>query len=141
MSEQEIKKLEEYKNFLLKQYTELGGRSNSAQEWDLSTLMLQVESQKKINELNAKLEEKKTPEKPSTFSPSQYSVDKSRENATLAKEAALITGAYMNWAEPQFDTRSIFDERYKRDNELIKFESEAEKGSTVILRDLYGRLA
>ena len=67
------------------------------------------------------------------------SVDQAKHNADLAKQAAGVLQNYMNYTDPLFDPRSIEDERFKRDNVLLKLAEENNRDSVVILRDQYGR--
>jgi hypothetical protein len=139
MSEQVEKELEELKQYLINEYRNNGG-DKDVTNYTAAMLTDAIESQKKINLLKKELTALKTGATPKEI-PLINSVDSAKENQSLAKKAAGIMGAYMNYIDPPWDERALEDERFLRDNEVLKLSVKENDPSVVILRDAEGRLA
>lgn len=136
--------IEKFKTYLLDQYKELGGKKNIS-DFPLNAMQNEIENQKKFNALekelsdarrNFKLVNDQVPDRPKI---GLAAVNQAKNNQALASEIAGTLRNYMDYVDPQFDPRSIEDERYKRDNQLVKAEGNNEENSVVILRDEFGR--
>jgi hypothetical protein len=134
----EIEEFQELKNYLINEYRTNGG-SKDLTNATVTFITNELDNLKKLNAMKKELEELKSNNKPSKPSPTG-AINQSRENEALAKKAAGIVGAYLDYNDPPFDMRSLEDERYARDNAVLKA-TEGDPRSVVILRDEEGRLA
>lgn len=132
--------IEKLKKILLEDYRSNGGTKDLS-GFDVLMIKNELDHLTEMKKLKAQIEGLKanTGQKPAT--PLSGNVDKARENADLAKEFANLTGGLLEYVEPAWDERQIFDERYKRDNVVNKAAGETESDLVVILRDKEGRMA
>lgn len=133
----EIKKL---KKILLEEYRSNGGTKDLS-GFDVLMIKNELDHLTEMKKLKAEIEGlKATPgQKPAT--PLSGPIDKAKENADLARDFANLTGGLLDYVEPPWDERQIFDERYKRDNVVNKAAGKTESDLVVILRDKEGRMA
>jgi len=132
--------IEKLKKILLEEYRANGGTKNLT-GFDVLMIKNELDHLTETKKLKAEIESLKTnpTEKPST--PIGGIVDKAKENADLARQFAQNTGGLLDYINPPWDERVIFDERYKRDNEVNKLAGEDNEELVVLLRDNEGRLA
>ncbi len=139
MSNEVENELNELKKYLINEYRANGG-TKDVTKYSAAMLTSEIESLKKIKALKDEISALKANVNPGA--PAKVgAVDQSRENQSLAKRAAGVIGAYMDYVDAPWDPRSIDDERYLRDNQLVKDGVPNEDPSVVILRDAEGRLA
>ena len=138
MSENIEKELEELKTYLINEYKTNGG-TKDVSSFSAAMITNEIDNLKRLNAMKKELEELKTNKTPA---PKVGAIDPSRENAFLASKAAAgVVGAYMDHINPPFDMRSLEDERYARDNALVKLGVPNSDPSVCIIRDEEGRLA
>ena len=137
--------IQRYKSYLLGKYKEIGGNKDIS-SFTLDMMQNEIDNQERMNRLTSELEQaRKNAEGALNNDPKEktkfrmLSVDQAKQNQALAREAAATLRSYLDYFDPMWDPRSLEDERFKRDNQLIKFESEVDKGAVVILRDEFGR--
>lgn len=132
--------IEKLKKILLEEYRTNGGTKDLT-GFDVLMIKNELDHLVEMKKLKAEIESLKTntTEKPSTSIGGV--VDKAKENADLARQFAQNTGGLLDYIDPPWNEKSIFDERYKRDNEVNKLADEGNEELIVILRDNEGRLA
>lgn len=139
MSEEVEKELQALKTYLISEYRANGG-TKDVTAYSAAMLTSEIESLKKIKTLKDEITALKSNSNPPSFK-KIGTVDLSRENQSLAKRAASVLGSYMDYIDAPWDPRSLDDERYIRDNQLLKADVPNNDPSVVILRDAEGKLA
>lgn len=140
MSEIVEKELNELKNYLINEYRTNGG-TKDVSKYSAAMLTEAIESLKRVNSLKEEIAALKAGTTPDIKTKTIGSVNQARENQELARKAAGIVGNFMEYADPSWDPRSIDDERFLRDNQLLKDGVPSNDPSVVILRDAEGKLA
>lgn len=139
LSENLEDQIESFKKILEAKYRENGGKKN-LEGFTLSMIQNEIDNLDKINALKKEIEglkQNNTVPKDFKFT----AVNAGRENAELAKLAAMGIRGTLDYIEPPWDEKSIFDERFKRDNAVLKLAPPEEADAVVILRDEDGRMA
>lgn len=133
--------LEELKKRLLSEYRSNGGRKD-LDGFSASQIMNEIDHLREITKLQNQIKTLKVnDENTSQTKGIQFSrINKGRVNAQLAREVANTMGRFIDYLDEPWDPRSIEDERYKRDNEVIRDDGGI-PGYSVILRDKHGRMA
>lgn len=138
MSEEIQKELEELKTYLIGEYKANGGTK------DLSSLTAaqitnEIDHLKRENSLKEEIKALK--DSRTDGKPQPKGTTRTRDNQALAQKAASIVSAYMNYVDPPLDERSIEDQRYLNDSQVVKMSMDQNDPGVVILRDKEGRLA
>jgi hypothetical protein len=131
--------LEHVKTRLIEQYKANGG-TKSLDNFSVAMILNELDHLREMKTLQDQLSALKRNAVIQPVDPKGniQPVDMGRENAVLAREAAIAIRGYYDYVEPPWDPRSILDESLKRDNELLKA-ADDDPRSVVILRDSEGR--
>ena len=137
MSEIVQKELDDLKKYLIDKYRANGGTKDLT-KFPVAMITNEIDNLSQLNDLKSQVAEYKNTITPR---PKIGAVNQSRENQELAARAASVVGNYMDHISPPFDMRTLDDERYLRDNSLLKLGTDNDDPTVVILRDEEGRLA
>lgn len=131
--------LNQIKERLIEQYKANGG-TKELDTFNVAMIMNELDHLREMKTLKEQMEAlKKNATIQQVNSKGQITpIDKAKENAALAREAAYAIRGYYDYIDPPWDPRALEDESFKRDNELMKA-ADDDPRSVVILRDKDGR--